>query len=179
MRTFSTNWYRLSDSGDPVECDSMDEYHAWEKTAGGRKAFRVADDFVNGIRVSTVFLGLDHSHDYGPPVLWESMTFGGDSWWGDQLCERYTSREDAVRGHAAMVEKVRVVPPPPPDAVLRRLYETERVLQTVWSAMTAIKWTAERGEPVTPDRVTHYEEYVRKFRASKIEATKKEPPHAP
>ncbi len=43
-------------------------------------------------------------HDYA--IERETMIFGG----GDDLverCERYTSREDAERGHAAMVEQVR------------------------------------------------------------------------
>jgi hypothetical protein len=31
-----------------------------------------------GVRVSTVFLGLDHSWNVGPPVLFETMIFGGE-----------------------------------------------------------------------------------------------------
>lgn len=55
--------------------------------------------------MSTVFLGLDHSHtSKGLPVLWETMVFGGPL---DQEMDRYTSREDAVEGHEAMVKRVR------------------------------------------------------------------------
>lgn len=50
------------------------------------------------ILVSTIFLGLDHSFsDDGPPVLFESMIFGGPLS-GEQ--RRYTSRADALAGHA-------------------------------------------------------------------------------
>lgn len=55
--------------------------------------------------VSTVFLGLDHDFGgQGQPVLWETMIFG--QWEGkDQW--RYTSREDALKGHAAAVDMAR------------------------------------------------------------------------
>lgn len=56
-----------------------------------------------GVEVSTVFLC--HDHDFsglGPPVLWETMIFGGPL---DQDTRRYTSRADAVQGHAEMVER--------------------------------------------------------------------------
>jgi hypothetical protein len=54
-------------------------------------------------KVSTVFLSLDHSWHGPPPVLWETMVFGGllD---GEQ--ERYTSYRDAVRGHRRMCWRV-------------------------------------------------------------------------
>ncbi len=60
---------------------------------------------VGDAEVSTVFLGSDHNWQRsGPPVLWETLVFGGLL---DGEMERYTSREDAVRGHEAMVARVR------------------------------------------------------------------------
>ncbi len=35
----------------------------------------VADDQINGRRVSTVWLGLDHNHFGGKPLLLETMVF--------------------------------------------------------------------------------------------------------
>ncbi len=62
---------------------------------------RVAQTFVSkDVRVSTVFLGLDHSWDEGPPVLWETMIFGGIH---DDYQERYTSYKDARLGHERAV----------------------------------------------------------------------------
>jgi hypothetical protein len=55
------------------------------------------------VRVSTVFLGLDQRPHAGrkirtgKPVLWETMIFGGER---DGYCDRYSSRADALRGHA-------------------------------------------------------------------------------
>lgn len=57
------------------------------------------------IRVSTVFLGLDHSFGRGAPVLWETMVFveEGVTIEGiDGYMDRYTSRQDALQGHEAI-----------------------------------------------------------------------------
>lgn len=63
----------------------------------------VAQDSIDGVRVSTVFLGLDHSFCGGPPILWETMVFDGTL---DQEQRRYSTYEDAVKGHAEMLAKV-------------------------------------------------------------------------
>lgn len=50
----------------------------------------------DGIKVSTVFLGLDHSFGEGPPLIFETMIFGGPH---DQDCWRYTTWQQAEEGH--------------------------------------------------------------------------------
>lgn len=50
--------------------------------------------------VSTVWLGLDHSFGYGPPLIFETMVFGGPE---DQYQERYSTVEEARIGHEATV----------------------------------------------------------------------------
>ena len=50
----------------------------------------------NGIRLSTVWLGLDHRFGKGPPLIFETMAFQD----GDEiLCERYSTRTEALDGH--------------------------------------------------------------------------------
>jgi len=66
----------------------------------------VAVDHLGCARVSTVFLGLDHAFGKGPLVLWETMVFGGPL---DGEQERYSSREAAIAGHAAMVKRTLAV----------------------------------------------------------------------
>lgn len=61
-------------------------------------------DIADGIRVSTVFLGLDHSFGGGPPVLWETMIFGGNL---DGHQERYTHIDHARNGHEEACESAR------------------------------------------------------------------------
>jgi len=65
---------------------------------------RVAADEIGEVRVSTVFLGLDHGWGDGPPVLFETMVFGGKL---DQEQERYCTYDEAEAGHKTMVERVR------------------------------------------------------------------------
>ena len=47
-------------------------------------------------------LGLDHAWS-GPPLLFETMVFGGEL---DEFQERYTSKPDALAGHARAVARV-------------------------------------------------------------------------
>lgn len=54
--------------------------------------------------VSTVFLGLDHAYGEGPPLLFETLVFGGPL---DQEMVRYSTYEQAEQGHTAMVERVK------------------------------------------------------------------------
>ena len=63
------------------------------------------DRIADGIEVSTVFLGLDHRYGDGPPVLFETLVFGGES---DGEMMRYSTWEEAEIGHKEMVERVRL-----------------------------------------------------------------------
>ena len=95
-------WYILRGK-EPVEA-SMAEYAAMEK---GNPLWRQLAEDVFGdeeIRVSTVFLGLDHNHSQeGPPILFETMIFGGEH---DQSQWRYWTFDEALQGHRWSVELV-------------------------------------------------------------------------
>lgn len=56
------------------------------------------------IHVSTVWLGLDHSFNGGPPLIFETMIFGGEH---DQYQERYSTEEEALAGHKEACRLVR------------------------------------------------------------------------
>jgi hypothetical protein len=86
-------WYILDENNKPVE-SKINEYVDWEEANPTKKA--VKQENVGDIRISTVFLGLDHAWNSDVPVLWETMIFGGEH---DQYQERYTSVEDALEGH--------------------------------------------------------------------------------
>ena len=89
-------------NGDPQkEPDTI----AWAKWfEGGDDMRRVAWDESGPSVVSTVFLGIDHAFHGGPPLLWETMVFGGPL---DMEQQRYTSQEAALEGHREMVEAVK------------------------------------------------------------------------
>ena len=56
---------------------------------------------VGQARISTVFLCIDHNlTGKGPPVLFETMIFGG---WHDQVQWRYSTYEEAEIGHKVAV----------------------------------------------------------------------------
>lgn len=58
----------------------------------------IAYDKGDGIRVSTVFLGLNHEwNPEKPPLIFETMIFGGEF---DQNQWRYSTYDEAVAGHA-------------------------------------------------------------------------------
>lgn len=102
--------YILDEDGNPRRETNMLKWAMWlghsHKSTGKDNRIIQQDHFqVHGqeIMVSTVFLGLDQ-RPYrgrkvrtGKPVLWETMIFGGDR---DGYMDRYTSRADAVAGHA-------------------------------------------------------------------------------
>ena len=71
----------------------------WFETAERHVALTKISEKVT---VSTVFLGLDHAWGQGPPMLFETMIFGGPY---DQEQDRYSTWEKAQEGHERMVQK--------------------------------------------------------------------------
>lgn len=65
---------------------------------------RVGLDEIDGIRVSTVWLGIDHNFIHkGPPIIFETMVFGGEQ---DCWQTRYCTLADAEAGHAKVVATI-------------------------------------------------------------------------
>ena len=100
----SGRFYILDDAGDPVACADLLVWGRWIEDNDRQ----VAEDFVTfkdvTVRVSTVFLGLDHNFGDGPPILYETMVFEGEN---DQDQYRYGSREEALAGHEAVLAELR------------------------------------------------------------------------
>jgi len=64
----------------------------------------VGDTTIGGVRVSTVFLGIDHNWSPdGPPLIFETMVFRGPF---DEEMQRYSTWEEAEHGHAKFVKAV-------------------------------------------------------------------------
>jgi hypothetical protein len=97
--------YILDAEGEPVACDDL---HAWAQWMETNDRGVARDEPVPGVLVSTVFLGVDHAHLGGPPVLWETMIFGFEN---DEYQERYTSKANALAGHAVALAIARGSPP--------------------------------------------------------------------
>ena len=67
---------------------------------------RVALDYVDdSIKISTVFLGWDHSFlDETAPILFETMIFGGEH---NDFQRRYSTYDEALKGHKSAVLMVK------------------------------------------------------------------------
>ncbi|EJV1369474.1 hypothetical protein RXE43_006444 [Pseudomonas aeruginosa] len=92
--------YKL-DGRRAVLCESLVEWSAW-MAAGDR---RVAETWIDDVRISTVFLGLDHNHGPGgDPLLFETIAFVDDT---AHEMRRYFIWEEAEAGHAEMTALIR------------------------------------------------------------------------
>jgi hypothetical protein len=90
---------------DPVTKNTYEvDRDRWGKDFSNRDRVLAKTD-VGDYEVSTVFLGIDHSHSPdGPPILWETMVFGEDA----EYQERYPTYADAARGHVEVVKKLMI-----------------------------------------------------------------------
>lgn len=93
------------DGRTPLLEHNLERWAWWFEVASRRDARRVAKtELPNGIFISTVFLGLDHSFARsGPPVLFETMSWvGADT---EDYFDRYCTWAEAEAGHARIVQQ--------------------------------------------------------------------------
>lgn len=76
----------------------------WEPLGAFEDGVVAKTHLPGDIEVSTVFLGLDHNWGDGPPLLFETMVFGGPL---DQEQERWSTWDEAEAGHRATVERAK------------------------------------------------------------------------
>lgn len=90
--------FMLDEHGQPVGVEDVLVWARWFESHDRH----VAETWINGaIRVSTVYVGVDHSYGLGgPPILWETMIFGGPH---DGYQNRYASADAARAGHELAV----------------------------------------------------------------------------
>src|SRR3982751_5760752 len=95
--------YILDENKNAIRCDDLIE---WARNFEHLDK-RVGIDRVNGKRISTVFLGIDHSFGSNDgPLLFETMVFK-DNGYDDIYCERYKTYNEAVTGHNRVIELVK------------------------------------------------------------------------
>jgi hypothetical protein len=89
----------------------------WSEKIENRKYARIGYKRFGGLRVSTVWLGLDHGFGDGPPLIFETMVFDNYSGKGimldgkpigliagkDRLQWRYATEAEARKGHMRAV----------------------------------------------------------------------------
>lgn len=93
-------WHMLYilDGKVPVPCDDALKWGEWFSTSW--PARRVAEDWIDGVRVSTVFISVNHAYGRGVPILFETMVFTEEA---TGTCRRYTTWDEALAGHRETV----------------------------------------------------------------------------
>lgn len=90
----------ILDGHTPVVEPNLIKWANWMGTADRA----VAKTNIGEVRVSTVFLGLDHGFGGGKPLLFETMVFNGVM---DGYMRRYSNWQDSEKGHQEIVKLVR------------------------------------------------------------------------
>lgn len=81
-------------------------FRSWVELHEDVDYVRVAHDEVDGIEVSTVWLGENHRFvGEGPPIIFESLVSGGPS---GGAGARYCTEAEAMEGHAQLVRLARM-----------------------------------------------------------------------
>ena len=107
-------YYKLDDENRVVSADDSADLFAWldaRRSAAGQEhptaTLQIAYDLWGDHPdcVSTVFLGVDYGFGEGPPLVFETMLFTDDE--RDSSIWRYSSWNEALLGHEAVIEAVR------------------------------------------------------------------------
>lgn len=89
-------------NGNPLTMQEWAEAYNYDRHIGSCRRLRGPARGTK--RVSTIWLGLNHAFSDGPPLIFETMVFTKESW-ADLDCRRYSTEDEAIRGHAAMRQK--------------------------------------------------------------------------
>ncbi len=97
---YTPKYYILDENKNVVLAKDVHEWGAFFE----KRDRIVKQEKVGEVRISTVFLGIDHGFlDDGAPLVFETMVFGGEH---DDLTERYHTWAEAEEGHKATVMMV-------------------------------------------------------------------------
>jgi hypothetical protein len=93
--------------------------HEWARMFEDSKMRRVAQTSINGLWISTIFLGIDHRYGPGEPLFFETMIFRDQdnappeiyfeqiqNWCADYQM-RYSTWDEAAKGHEQIVTVIR------------------------------------------------------------------------
>jgi len=91
--------YIVDEEGEPIPCEDILKWGAWFETAN-----RIVEKtHLEGVEISTVFLGVNYNFGSGKPLLYETMVFDD---YGSNLIFRYASQKEAAEGHSKTVSNL-------------------------------------------------------------------------
>jgi len=85
--------YILDENKNVVKC-SVEDFEKWVSIPGNKI---IKQEYCRNFKISTVFLGMDHSYNSNISLWFETMIFNEND--QDVYCERYTTYDQAVEGH--------------------------------------------------------------------------------
>jgi hypothetical protein len=95
LNEYGTDYYDRH--GKPLDREAF--YASWGEPAEKY----VRKTMVGKVEISTVWLGIDHAYSGGPPIIFETLVFGGKH--ADDG-ERYATEAEAIEGHDRWVREV-------------------------------------------------------------------------
>lgn len=95
-----TDYYKLDGHKVVPADDLMDWAQFFEK-----RDRHVDTTMIGDVRVSTVFLGINHALFGGPPLLFKTMIFGGEDDGYQTQCSTWEQAEDQHRDACAIVRQ--------------------------------------------------------------------------
>lgn len=93
-----SEFYKLDENKRAVPC-SAEEWAEQRQRMRDNSSKNVSKDFVNGIEISTIWLGIDHGGNDNRPLVFETMVFKPKSGGQECYCDRYSTWEEAQLGH--------------------------------------------------------------------------------
>ena len=90
--------------GTPIKGSFEDAVLEWGNLMKDRSYSDIGKTIIGDVKISTVWLGLNHNWDGGDPLIFETMIFGGEH---DEYQERYSTEQQAKLGHQYAVDLVK------------------------------------------------------------------------
>lgn len=98
-------YYRLDENNNAIPCTPLEWAEQLEIKIRNHGR-HIGDNTVNGKRISTIWIGMNHNwHGDSPPLLFETMIFEGDDF-HYIYCQRYSTWQEAEEGHKKAVQWV-------------------------------------------------------------------------
>jgi hypothetical protein len=100
------NYYKLDENKNAIPCSCREWADQLEQMSKDNNK-HIADETIDGKRISTVWLGLNHNINDRTPHIFETMVFNGDDYGHDIYCDRYSTYQEAEEGHKKAVQWVK------------------------------------------------------------------------
>lgn len=90
----------ILEKGEVKEEPDLMKWARWYEKCNNR---HIHETYLGKVQVSTVFLGINHCWDGGPPLIFETMIFGGEH---DEYQDRCSTIKQAKTMHDKAVKLV-------------------------------------------------------------------------